>query len=102
MKRIRTNCDVRVALVVAAGILFCSPVTMQAQDLNAITARPILDVHQTHRELQAFVRSRIAPLPKADNADRRLRRQPFESPFWKTLSTVVKRPHGGTVRCTFS
>lgn len=69
MKRIRTNSDVRVVLVVAAGILFCSPVAMQAQDLNAITARPILDVHQTHRELQAFVRSRIAPLPKADSAD---------------------------------
>lgn len=41
----------------------------EAQDLSSLNSTPILDVHQTHRELQTFVRSRIAPLPVSQDAE---------------------------------
>lgn len=80
MKRSRKTCEVRIAFVMAAWLLFLSPVTMQAQDLTAITSKPILDVHQTHRELQAFIRSRIAPLPKVGSAD-----------DWKAQAAAIRK-----------
>ncbi|MFO0975238.1 MAG: hypothetical protein U0996_02510 [Planctomycetaceae bacterium] len=72
---------IRIAGVLCAAGLLSSGASTEcvAQDLATLNSTPLLEVHQTHRELQTFLRSRIAPLPVSHDGDE-----------WKVQAAAVR------------
>ena len=72
---------IRIAGVLCAASFLFSGASKEcvAQDIATLNSAPLLEVHQTHRELQTFLRSRIAPLPVSHDGDE-----------WKVQAAAVR------------